>query len=92
MLMIYPKIKELKNETVLTAKGVKSVVCTKYAVIAASTKPVNTPGVLACFVKMLNAKIPAIGTPNSPVISKNRFQVSARFVATRYKAAATPFL
>ncbi len=83
-------MKDEANETALTANGVKLVLCTKNAVTAASNKPTHTPFVLARLVKIPSANIPAIGTPNKPVISKNKFHVSARFVETRYKAATIP--
>src|SRR5699024_11094714 len=60
------------------------------AVTDDTNKPNQIPGVLARFVKIPKAKIPAIGTPNNPVISKNKFHVSSRFVETKYKAAPTP--
>lgn len=58
--------------------------------MAAKTSPTRTPGVLARLVKIPSANIPAVGTPNKPVISRNRFHVSARLVETRYKAAIIP--
>lgn len=40
--------------------------------ITPATNPTKTPNVLARFVKIPTAKIPANGTPNNPVINKNK--------------------
>ena len=49
--------------------------CTQKDKQTLNTSPVNTPTVLARFVKIPTAKIPAIGTPKIPVTDKNKFQI-----------------
>src|SRR5690625_125882 len=89
-LATYPSANEMRNANVLTANGVMFVCPMKYEAIAAPMSPTQTPFVLARFVNMPRANTAAIGTPNRPVMLRNRFHVSSLLVDTRKRAADMP--